>query len=105
MQHSLSFWQTSQWRLCFLHNPLQFRQAVLIVRKRRKTSIFVRKTLRVRLRDQKALAFLARREGLAFFDEDGVCAGFWCVHSLSELLPQSVTLFFRGRTPFNTLAG
>ena len=54
---------------------------------------------------QKALAFLARREGLAFFDEDGVCAGFWCVHSLSELLPQSVTLFFRGRTPINTLAG
>ena len=41
-----------------------------------RASIFVRKTLRVRPRDQKALAFLARREGPAFFDEDDACAGF-----------------------------
>ena len=34
---------------------------------------------------QKALAFLARKEGLAFFDEDDVCGGVWCSHSLSEL--------------------
>ena len=38
------------------------------------TSIFERKTLPVRLRDQKASAFLARREEPAFFDEDGVCS-------------------------------
>ena len=49
------------------------------------TSIFERKTLPVRLRDQKALAFLARREEPAFFDEDGVCSVSDSTHSLSEL--------------------
>ena len=38
-----------------------------------KASIFVRKTLYIRPRDQKAIAFLARREGYTFFDEDDVC--------------------------------
>ena len=52
---------------------LQFRQAARIRRYWRKAFIFVRKTLQVRLRDQKALAFLARRGGPAFFDEDDVC--------------------------------
>ena len=54
---------------------LQFRQAVLSPVSGSKAFIFMRKTLRVRLRDQKALAFLARREGPAFFDEDDACAG------------------------------
>ena len=45
----------------------------------------MRKTLPVRLRDQKALAFLARREEPAFFDEDGVCSETDSTHSLSEL--------------------
>ena len=41
-----------------------------------KASIFVRKTLRVRLRDRKMQSILqARREGPAFFDEDDACAG------------------------------
>ena len=42
-----------------------------------KASIFVRKTLPVRLRDRKMRSILqARREGPAFFDEDDVCDGF-----------------------------
>ena len=40
----------------------------------------------VRLRDQKALAFLARREEPAFFDEDGVCAESGSTHSQSDPL-------------------
>jgi hypothetical protein len=41
-----------------------------------KASIFVRKTLQVRLRDRKMQSILqARREGPAFFDEDDACAG------------------------------
>ena len=41
-----------------------------------KASIFVRKTLQVRLRDRKMQSILqARREGSAFFDEDDACAG------------------------------
>ena len=35
-----------------------------------KASIFMRKALKVRPRDQNAYAFLARREGLTLFDED-----------------------------------
>ena len=42
-----------------------------------KASIFVRKTLHIRLRDRNMRGVLqARREGYAFFDEDDVCAGF-----------------------------
>jgi hypothetical protein len=53
----------------------QFRQAVLAVRYWVQTSIFVRKTLSVRLRDRRMRSILqARRAGPAFFDEDGVCA-------------------------------
>ena len=42
-----------------------------------KASIFVRKTLQIRLRDRACgkPPALARREGPAFFDEDDVCAG------------------------------
>ena len=62
-------------------NEQQFRRAVQSGVSGSKASIFVRKTLLVRLRDQKVQrAFLARREGPAFFDEDGVCAGaFNCI--------------------------
>jgi len=57
-------------------NEQQFRRAVQSSVSGGKASIFVRKTLLVRLRDQKVQrTFLARREGPAFFDEDGVCAG------------------------------
>ena len=46
-------------------------EAALTVNFRNKTSIFVRKTLLVRPRDRKMQCiFQARREGLAFFDED-----------------------------------
>ena len=39
-----------------------------------KASIFVRKTLQVRLRDRNMLCmFQARKAGPAFFDEDDVC--------------------------------
>ena len=56
----------------------QFRQAVLIVRCRRKTSIFVRKALHIRPRDRNMRSvLLARREGCALFDEDGVYDGLW----------------------------
>ncbi len=52
-------------------------RAAYRLRIRRKASIFVRKTLQVRLRDRKMQSILqARREGLAFFDEDDACAGF-----------------------------
>jgi hypothetical protein len=41
-----------------------------------KASIFVRKALPVRPRDQKCVSiFTARREGQALFDEDGVFDG------------------------------
>ena len=42
-----------------------------------KASIFVRKTLQVRLKDRAGgkPPAQARREGPAFFDEDDVCAG------------------------------
>jgi hypothetical protein len=41
-----------------------------------KASIFVRKTLQVRPRDQKReCVFIAHRVGPAFFDEDDVCTG------------------------------
>ena len=44
---------------------------------RRKASIFVRKTLQVRLRDQKReCVFKLEVNGSAFFDEDGVSDGF-----------------------------
>ena len=50
-----------------------------------KASIFVRKTLLVRPRDQKCVSiFTAHRVGPAFFDEDDVCAGV-ILGSLSEL--------------------
>ena len=43
-----------------------------------KASIFVRKTLQVRPRDQKReCVFIAHRVGPAFFDEDDACAGLW----------------------------
>ena len=46
-------------------------RAAYRLRIRRKASIFVRKTLQVRLRDRKMQGILqARREGPAFFDED-----------------------------------
>ena len=43
-----------------------------------KASIFVRKTLQIRLRDRACgkPPAQARREGPAFFDEDDVCAGY-----------------------------
>ena len=54
----------------------QFRQAVLCCVSGSKASIFVRKTLHIRLRDcNMRSGLLARREGYAFFDEDDVCAG------------------------------
>ncbi len=61
----------------FLVN-FQLRQAVLIVRCRRKTSIFVRKALHIRPRDRNMRSvLLARREGCALFDEDDVYDGLW----------------------------
>ncbi|MBR3278443.1 MAG: hypothetical protein IKG01_05955, partial [Lachnospiraceae bacterium] len=51
-------------------------------------SIFVRKTLYIRPRDQKMpWHFLSSQAGYTFFDEDGVCCRFWELSCcLSELL-------------------
>ena len=66
----------------------QFRQAVLVIRNRRRDHLREKNIAYPTERPKMLLHFLARKEGYAFFDEDDPCADLWdfgtaclnCVH-------------------------
>ena len=59
----------------FIESEAAVQTAVVVVGKRRKKSIFERKTLSVRPeKSEKAKPFTSSMEGPTFFDEDGDCA-------------------------------